>query len=174
MTAKPVEFVLDELGAVVDVQPAAHPLRRVDRDNSLLYEDGGDFDMGGAITDRTEDLRDANVVGAAFVDRSGSYIGTAPNLDLESVVGVRIEGYSGGYGHVDPTGEDGVPFQGTDDALVEQIRSTLYNALQWPDAGRTDVAFTHLTITNETPAMADWEDHHCYDFDVAFDGFETL
>jgi len=174
MTAKPVEFVLDELGAVVDAQPDAHPLRRVDRDNSLLYEDGGDFDMGGATTERTEDLRDANVVGAAFVDRSGDYIGTAPNLDLESVVGIRIEGYSGNYGHVDPTGDDGVPFQGTDDALVEQIRSTLYDALQWPDAGRTNVSFTHLTITNEVPAMADWAEHHRYDFDVAFDGFETL
>jgi len=174
MTAKPVEFVLDELGAVVDAQPAAHPLRRVDRDNSLLYEGGGDFDMSGAVDKRTADLQDANYVGAAFVDRSGEYIGTNPNLDLESVVGVRIEGYSGDYGHIDPTGNDGVPFAGTDDSLVDQIRSTLYDALQWPDAGRTDVAFTHLTITNETPAMADWAEHHRYDFDVAFDGFETL
>jgi hypothetical protein len=174
MTAKPVEWVLDELGAVVDAQPAAHPLRRVDRDNSLLYEGGGAFDMRGATTERTEDLRDANVVGAAFVDRSGEYIGTAPNLDLESVVGIRIEGYSGDFGHIDPRGGDGVPFQGTDDSLVEQIRSTLYDALKFPDAGRTDVAFTHLTITNEVPASADWAEHHRYDFDVAFDGFEEL
>ena len=174
MTAKPVEFVLDELGAVVDAQPAAHPLRRVDRDNSLLYEDGGDFDMGGAVTDRTEDLRNANVVGAAFVDRSGDYIGTGPNLDLESAVGVRIEGYAGDFGHIDPTGDGGVVFHGTDDALVEQIRSTLYDALSYPDAGRTDVTFTHLSITNETPAMADWAEHYRYDFDVVFDGFEQL
>ena len=51
MTAAPVEWVLDELGAVVDAQPAAHPLRRVDRDNSLVYDDWGDFDMNRAMED---------------------------------------------------------------------------------------------------------------------------
>jgi hypothetical protein len=174
MTAKPVEFVLDELGAVVDAQPAAHPLRRVDRDNSLLYEGGGTFDMSGATKQRTAELKNSNIVGAAFVDRSGEYIGTNPNLDLESVVGVRIEGYGGNYGHVDPRGEGGVVFHGTDGSLVDQIRSTLYDALRFPDAGRTDVTFTHLSITNQTPAMSDWADHYRYDFDVVFDGFEDL
>lgn len=174
MTATPVQWVLDELGAVVDAQPADHPLRRVDRDNALIYDGGGTFDMAAAMNDKTDDFKRANFVGARVADRDGTYIGTKPNLDLESVVGIRIEGYSGSYGHIDPTGSDGVVFQGTDNALVEQIRSTLYDALQWPDAGRTDVAFTHLSITNETPVMADWQDYHRYDFDVAFDGFETL
>jgi hypothetical protein len=159
---------------VVDAQPADHPLWRVDRDNALIYDGGGTFDMSAAMEDKTDDFTRANFVGARFASRETSYIGTEPNLDLDEVVGIRIEGYSGGYGHVDPTGADGVPFQGTDDALVEQIRSTLYDNLQWPDAGRTDVAFTHLSITNESPVMADWQEYHRYDFDVVFDGFEDL
>lgn len=174
MTAKPVEWVLDELGAVVDAQPNDHPLRRVDRDNALRYDGGGDFDMTAAMEDLENELKKANYVGARFADRSGTYIGSAPNLDLDAVVGIRIIGYSGSFGHVDPLGEDGVVFQGDDSALVEQIRSTLLDALEWPDAGRTDVAFTHLSITNESPLMAAWADFHRYDFDVAFNGFETL
>lgn len=174
MTATAVKWVLDELGAVVDTQPDEHPLTRVDRDNSLLYDGGGTFDMSTAITERTEGLKKANYVGASFASREREYIGTAPDADIDEVVGVRIEGYSGGFGHVDPRGEDGVVFHGTDGALVEQIQSTLYDALRFPDAGRTDVAFTHLSITNETPALTDWQEHHRYDFDVVFDGFEEL
>ena len=182
MTAKPVEWVLDELGAVVDDVAANYTLgngdpvqlHRVDRDHSLRYDGGGNFDMSASMEDLENDLKNGTYVGARFADRDGSYIGTNPNLDLESVIGVRIIGYSGSFGHIDPMGENGIPFQGTDEALVERIRSTLYDALEWPDAGRTDVSFTHLTITNEAPAMAEWQDYHRYDFDVAFDGFETL
>jgi len=174
VTATPVEWVLNELGTVVDAQPADHPLWRVDRDNALIYDNGGAFDMSVAMEDKTDDFKRANFVGARFASRDNSYVGTDPDLDIDEVVGVRIEGYSGSFGHVDPTGSNGVPFQGTDDALVEQIQSTLYDALQWPDADRTNVAFTHLTITNESPVMADWQDCHRYDFDVVFDGFEEL
>lgn len=174
MTAKPVQWVLDELGTVVDAQPEDHPLRRVDRDNSLVYDDGSDFDMTQAMEDLENDLKKANYVGARFADRAPEYIGTNPDLDLEEVVGIRIIGYSGSYGHVDPLGNDGVVFQGTDGALVEQIRSTLYDALKFPDAGRTNVAFTHLTITNEAPLMSNWQEFFRYDFDVAFDGFGEL
>jgi len=174
MTAKPVEWVLDELGAVVDVQPPDHPLYRVDRDNALRYDGGGQFDMDAAITERTGELKRANFVGARFADRDGSYAGPEPKLDTEEVVGIRIEGYSGDFGHIDPTGVDGVPFQGGNGALVEQIRAAIYDGLQYPDAGRTDVSFTHLSITNESPAMADWSEYFRYDFDVAFSGYETL
>ena len=171
MTATEVQYVLDELGSVVDAQPADHPLRRVDRDNSLVYDSGGSFDMTQAMEDLENDLKQANYVGARFADRDSSYIGTKPRLDTESVVGVRIIGYSGSYGHVDPLGNDGVPFQGTDDALVEQCMDAIRDGLQFPDAGRTDVAFTHLTITNESYPMAAWQSFYRADFDVVFDGF---
>lgn len=182
MTAKPVQWVLDELGAVADAVATEYTLdsgddvqlRRVDRDNSLVIDTGGSFDMTQAIVDLENDLKKANYVGARFADRSGEYTGTEPERDLDEVVGVRILGYSGSYGHVDPLGEDGIPFQGTDDALVERIQAALYDQLEYPDAGRTDVAFTHLDIVNESPVMADWQDYYRYDFDVAFNGFETL
>lgn len=174
MTATVVKWVLDELGAVVDAQPLPHPLKRVDRDNSLLYDGGGTFDMGQAMSEKTGDLQNANFVGVAYAGREPAYVGTGPCLDLDEVVGVRVEGYSGSFGHVDPHGKDGVVFHGTDDALVEQIQSTLYDSLQSPDAGRTNVAFRQLQITNETPAMADWAEHHRYDFDVVFSGYEDL
>ena len=173
MTAEVVQYVLDELGSVVDAQPADHPLWRVDRDNSRLYDGGGTFDMSAAIQDRTGEFKKANFVGARYGDPTAEYIGTEPSLDVDEVVGVRIEGYSGGYGHVDPTGTDGVPFM-REDGLVDQIRSALYAGLQFPDAGRTNVAFTHLSITNQSSALADWEEHYRYDFDVVFDGFEEL
>ena len=174
MTATVVEWVLDELGAVVDAQPDAHPLTRVDRDNALLYDGGGAFDMSASIRKRTDGFKKANYVGASYGAPDTSYIGTEPNLDLQEVVQLRIEGYSGSYGHVDPTGQDGVVFHGTDNALVQQIKDTLRDALKFPDAGRTDVAFTHLEIANDTPALTDWEEHFRYDLDILFDGFETL
>lgn len=186
MTAEEVQYVLDELGTVVDdvatEYTITHPsgstspvqTKRVDRDNALLYDGGGTFDMEQSITEMEDDLKKGNYVGARFADRDSSYIGTTPNLDTESVVGVRIIGYSGSYGHVDPLGENGVPFQGTDDALVERCMEALREGLKFPDAGRTNVAFTHLTITNESPVMAAWQEYYRYDFDIVFDGFEEI
>jgi hypothetical protein len=182
MTAKPVEWVLDELGAVVDAVEANYTLangdpvqlRRVDRDNSLLYDGGGTFDMSASMSEKHGDFKRANFVGATYADRSAEYIGTNPDLDTEEVVGVRIEGFSGGFGHVDPLGNDGIPFNGTDDALVQRIKDTLYDALKFPDAGRTPVSFTHLLITNEAPQSALWKSYHRYDMDISFSGFEEL
>jgi len=174
MTAEPVKWVLDELGSVVDAQPADHPLWRVDRDNTLLYDGGGQFDMSASMREKRGDFKRANFVGASYADRSTEYIGTNPDLDTEEVVGIRIEGFSGSYGHIDPLGNDGTPFNGTDDALVQRIKDTLYDGLKFPDAGRTPVSFTHLLITNEAPQSDNWQEFLRYDFDVAFDGFEEL
>ena len=173
MTAEPVQWVLDELGAVVEDQPSDHPLKRVDRDTARVYDGGGTFDMSAAMKKKSDDFRRGNYVGVSYADRSPGYIGTGPDLDVEEVVGIRIEGASMGYAHIDPTGQDGAMFYG-EGSLVDQIRSTLYDNLQFPDAGRTPVAFTHLTITNESPVMSRWQEYFRYDFDVVFDGFEEL
>jgi hypothetical protein len=182
MTATVVKWVLDELGAVVDDIASTHTLangdpvqlRRVDRDNTLLYDGGGAYDMSQAITERTASFQKGNYVGATFADVNDDYVGTQPDLDAERVVGIRIEGYSGAYGHVDPRGEDGIVFHGTDNSLVQRIKAQLYAGLKFPDAGRTDVAFTHLSLENETPAPADWQDHFRYDLDIRFSGWEEL
>lgn len=175
MTATPVKYVLDELGSVVSSQPADAPLKRVDRDNAAVYDGTGAFDLSGSIRDRKSDLQQANVVGASYADRGDEYIGTAPNLDLEEVVGVRIEGlHSSEYGNINPEGTDGVVFAGTDNALVQQILDALYSGLRFPDADRTPVEFTDLAIVNHAPQANLWADYYRYDFDVAFSGYETL
>jgi hypothetical protein len=174
MTATPVNWVLDELGAVVDAQPDDHPLKRVDRDNALLYDGSGDFDMSGSVRSRTGELQTANFVGASYADRSESYVGTAPNLDLDEVVSLRIEGlHHSEWGHVDPAGDEGVVFHGTDTSLVQQVTDTLLDALAYPDAGRTSVAFTHLSIEH-FPDVSAYADHYDYRLDITFDGFEAL
>ena len=170
MTNTAVAWVLDQVASVVDAQPADHPLWRIDRDNSQVYEGSGSVDMSDPMQDREDDFTKANFVGASFVDRSQSPIGTEFDLDLETIVSVRIEGYSGGFGHVDPVGQDGVEFE----PLVNSIRSAIYDGRKFPDAGRQNVDFTHLLITNEAPQSDNWEEYYRHDFDVAFDGFEEL
>ena len=130
--------------------------------------------MSAAMEDKQDDFTRANFVGARYASPTEEYTGTNPTLDAEHVVGIRVEGYSGSYGHVDPLGQDGVVFNGTDDSLVQQIKDALRDQLKYPDAGRTPVSYTHLTITNQSPAMADWQDYYRFDADVVFDGFETL
>lgn len=175
MTAQPVEWVLDQLASVVDAQPAAHPLRRVDRDNAQVFQGSKTVNMSSPVRERTGELQEANYVGASLTDRTQSPVGTEFDLDLETVVGVRIEGlHHGEWGHIDPAGENGVVFEGTDASLVEQIRGAIYNDRTWPDAGRANVSFTHLILTNEASQSDNWADYYRYDFDVAFDGFESL
>jgi len=178
VTHTAVEWVLDQLASVVSSVESNYTLqngdpvqlRRVDRDNSQIYKGSQTVDMSTPISDRTDDFERANFVGASFVDRSGDPIGSEYDLDLETVVSVRIEGYSGGFGHVDPSGADGVPFE----TLVNDIRSAIYDGRKFPDAGRANVSFTHLLITNETPQSDTWQEYHRHDFDVVFDGFEEL
>jgi len=175
VTATPVKWVLDELGAVVSAQPSDHPLNRVDRDNTLLYDGGGSFDMSGSVRSRTGELQRANFVGATYADRGESYIGSEANLDLDETVGLRIEGlHHSEHGHIDPLGNDGVVFHGTDTSLVQQIIDQLHDGLAFPDAGRTDVSFTHLALANHAPQSDQWADAYRYDVDILFDGFEEL
>ena len=168
MSNPAVEWVLDQVADVVDAQPADHPLKRIDRDDSMILE--------GGITKRRDDLMRANYVGAGFADRTAEQEGPEYDLNVDVVVGVRIEGLTGvggEFGHVDPDGQAGVTFDG-DGGLVEQIRNAIYAGREYPDAGRTPVSFTHLSITNEAPQSHLWEDYRRYDFDVVFEGFEAL
>jgi len=161
-----VEWVLDQLQPVVDAQPAAHPLKRVDRDASQILE--------GDIRERTGELKTANFVGAAHVDHEAAPIGTEYDLDVEDVVGIRIEGlHHSEWGHVDPDGTEGVVFSG-DPGLVQEIKAALYDARTFPDAGRTPVTFTDLRLTNQAPQSHLWSSYYRYDLDIVFSGFEEL
>jgi len=172
VTHPAVDWVLDTIethwpaGSYSDI-----PLERIDRDNSELLD--------GSVTSHTEDLEAGNYVGASYADRAQTPIGTNYDLDLEVVVGVRIEGMLRGdnYGFINPdasvppaTAGDPVPWT----PLVDAIRAAIYTGRKFPDTGRTNVDFTHLLITNEAPQASDYGDYYRHDFDVVFDGFETL
>ncbi len=174
MTAE-VEWVLEQFGDVVDDQPEDHPLYRVDRDESRVYETGDELDMQTPIHDRTGELTRANYVGVASADKSSSPIGTEFDLEVERIVSVRVEGLVRGehHGHVDPDGDDGVVFD-DDTGLVADLQAALWDEREWPDVPRQGTTYTHLLLQNYGFRSDEYADYHRYDFDVLFDGFEDL
>lgn len=158
-----VDWVLAQLQSVVNAQPADHPLKRVDRDESKILK--------GSIQTQTAELQSANYVGATLADIASDPIGTEYDHDREAVVGVRIEGLDHSeYGHIDPGGSNGVPF----DDLVHDIREAILSGRAFPDAGRTGVSYTHLELQNEAPQSSNYADYYRYDADVVFHGYEEL
>jgi hypothetical protein len=166
-----VDWVLDQLASVVDAQPADHPLKRVDRDDSQVYDGSDSVDMTTPLHKRTEALKKANFVGARLADRAPEPIGTEFNHSLETVVGLRVEGlHHREWGHVDPAGSDGVVFP----SLVRDIRRTLLGAREFPDPGLSNTSYHTLVVTNEDPQSAEYGDFYRWEADVVFRGYEDL
>lgn len=186
MTAPEVEWVLDRLGAVVDDVADEYTLsdeqdndpvrvRRMDRDNSRIYDGDDPIDMSTPLHKRKGKLERGCYVGVQSVDVSQSPIGTEYDLDIERVVGLRLEGLvESKYGHVDPDGEDGIPWRNGEDGLVDRVREALYDERTWPDAGGSGVSFTHLILTNEADTSSNWKDSYRWDADCILSGFESL
>lgn len=169
MTAE-VDWVLDQLTSVVFDQPADHPLWRVDRDESFVYEGDSPIDMSTPIRERTGELQKANFVGATWADRARTPIGTEYDYDVENVVGLRIEGlHHSEWGHIDPDEADGVDFKG----LVDEVLSAIDDAATFPDVTGANGSYTHLLITNDTPGSAAHADYYRFDCDVVFSGYES-
>ena len=146
-------------------------LKFVDRDDAQVY--GGDepVEMSEPLPEREGELQSGAYLGASLANGSETPIGTEFDLDIEHVVGLRLEGlHESKYGHIDPSGANGIPFH----ELKQRVRSALYDQRKWPDAGDPNVSFTHLQLANEATASSDWRDYFRYDVDVVFDGFETL
>lgn len=186
MTAPEVEWTLERLATVAtnvannytlsserggdDVE-----LKRVDRDAAQVYDSDETIDMADPLPERKGALESGAYVGARTAAGSEDPVGTEYDLDVERVVGLRIEGMRAGkHGHVDPTGADGVPWRNGTDGLVDRVRSALYDQRAWPDAGGSNVAFTHLELANPSDVSANWRDYYRWDVDVVFHGFETL
>lgn len=171
MTHPAVQWTLD---AIADNWPAGSfgdiPVRRIDRDNAEILE--------GDVRSASEDLQDSNLVGATHADRTTTPIGTEFDLDIETVVGVRIQGaHASEWGYVDedaslPPATAGEPVPWT--PFVDAIKDAIWQGRTFPDTGQADVSFTHLLITNPAPQASNWADYYRYDFDVAFSGFEEL
>jgi hypothetical protein len=182
MTAPEVEWVLTQLGIVADGVATDYSLsaernndpvqlRRVDRDEAQVYDSDETVAMSEPLPERKTALESGAYVGVASVDSDETPIGTGFDLDLERVVGLRLEGlHYAEYGHIDPSGEDGIPFA----ELKRRVRTALYDQRTFPDAGATDVSFTHLQLTNVADTSSDWRDFYRWDADIVFDGFEEL
>lgn len=170
MTAE-VDWVLSQFASVVTSvgkdytlqNGDAVTLKRINRDESEILE--------GNIRDRKGELRQAAYVGATFADRAPTPIGTEYDHRVEAVVGVRIEGlHHSEFGHVDPDGTNGIPF----DELVRRLRDALLAERTFPNVGSPDATYTDLQITNEAPQSSDYQDYYRHDFDVLFRGYEDL
>ncbi len=174
MTAPAVSWTLDQVASVVAAQPTGHPLRRVDRDNALVYDGEQRIEMATPTHEHTAALEDSNLVGVAAAEGSQTPIGAEYDLEIETIVSVRIEGlHHSEWGHIDPAGDAGVPWRG-DDGLVDQLRAAILASRQRPAAGRSSVSFTHLQVSNFVDRASEYGEYYRADFDIVFDGFETL
>ncbi|ELY96762.1 hypothetical protein C482_15346 [Natrialba chahannaoensis JCM 10990] len=176
-----VNWVLDQLGSVVDDiansytnrndNPVA--LKRVNRDDSSVYDGSGDLDLNEPMHKRTDSLEKGVYVGATLADRATSPRGTEYDHEIETVVAVTVEGMTsqgGHYGHVDPDGENGIPF----DDLVRQIRRTLLGMRSYPETDIPHTTYHDLLVTNDDPQSAEYRDFYRYQFDCTLRGCEKL
>jgi hypothetical protein len=164
-----VAYLLDDvLQSVVDAQPADHPLLRVDRDNSTVYETNASIDMQTPVSKRKEDLQRANYVGVASQSGTPTPAGPGQRYELQSVASVRLEGLTADeYGHIHGTVRNAVPFE----ALFREVFEAIQAEMSYPDVGRPGVTYRDLTITNVDDAQSEYADFHRAEFDVQFRGY---
>jgi len=183
MSYAEVEWVLNRLGAVVDSIATDYSLRtgddvvlkRVDRDDSGVFDGSAELDMSEPLHTREESLERGIYVGATLADRDFEAQGTGASNRAEAVVGLTVEGMTvrgGNYGHVDPDGEDGAPF----DVVVRRIRRSLQSddAREYPKPDAPDVAYHDLIQTSDDPQSAQYRDFYRWQGDFAFRGYEDL
>ena len=181
MTYAEVEWVLNQLGDVVESVEADYSLRnddpvvlkRIDRDDSGTYDGSADLDMSEPIHSRKEDLTGGIYVGATLADRAFDPVGTGYHNQTEAVVGLTVEGMTtrgGNFGHVDPDGEVGAPF----DVVVRRIRRAVLAGRGYPDPGVPNVGYRDLIQTSDDPQSDEWSDFYRWQGDFAFRGYESL
>lgn len=174
-----VDWVLTQLGSVVDsvatdytqADGSSVVVKRVDRDNAEIYDGSGSLSMASSIRSRSGELEKGVFIGATLADSAPTPRGFDYNTTIERTVGVRIEGlHETEWGHVDPDGADGVPF----DELVERVRQALYAAREFPAAGDDGVEYGTLFIENEAPNSSAYADFFQHSLDVRFRGRQSL
>lgn len=173
-----VDWVLDQLAPVVDSVATDYSLRdgdpvvlkRVDRDNSQVYDGSQSVDMTDPIHKREAQLKTGAFAGASFADQGGDLVGTEPMVDGDVVVSVLIEGMTyREYGHIDPDGAKGIPFG----ELVNRIRDALYDEVSYPSVDDPRMSYRYLTIDGD-PQSDGWADFYRHSLDVTLHGYEDL
>ena len=171
MTAPEIQWVFDTLDTIVyqtaiewgtegDVPDGAVPVRRVDRNDSDIYD--------GNIHTRRSDLTKSNYISAALTDDGESHGGFGDDYNAEAIVSLRIEGLTrrgGNYGHVDPSGDDGIVFR----EFYDAVRNALRANDRHPDvAGRS---YHTVFLENGTNRSSNYSDFYEYRLDCRFDGY---
>lgn len=170
MTAPETQWVFDTLasitdgtalawGSVADVADGAVPVRRVDRNESAIYD-------GSGIRERKGDLMKSNYISAALVDDDESHGGFGDEYNAEAIVSLRVEGLTHReHGHIDPDGNDGIDFT----TFYGLVRDELQANDEHPAvAGR---GYHTLFLDNGTNRSRDYADFYDFRVDVRFDGF---
>lgn len=182
MTHPSVEWTLNQVETVVNSVAADFSqadgsdvaVRRVDRGNNQYFDGSGSINLENAIHQRAGALEQGVYIGAGYTGGEDAPIGTEYDLDIDVVVGVRLEGLTaldGHGGHVDPSGDWGIPWR----EFVDRVESAVYDGRKFPAAdGGSSVSFTHFSIENKAPQSHQWAQYYRHDFDIVFDGFEEL
>ena len=179
MSAPEVDWVLNQLADVVTSVANDYSLqsgddvvvKRVDRDDSQVYDGSETVDMSTPLYKRTEELEKAVYVGASYADRSTEALGTGYDHDIEAVVNLRLEGLIyREWGHVDPAGENGVPFE----ELKRRCRDVFTENRKYPSLTTPDGSYHTLEITNEDLQSSNWADFYRYEFDILLRGEQDL
>jgi len=171
MSTPEVDFILEQFASVVAAQPDAHPLRRVDRDTSRVYETDASLDMSDPLYTREAKLEKSNLVGAASQTQTPAVAGPNQRYELSAAASVRLEGLTrdgGQFGHVHPEGADGAP---TFESLFRDVFDALQAVMSYPDVGRPGVDYRDLRMTNIDRQLSDDKDFYRAEFDVVFRGY---
>ena len=159
MTAE-VDYLLERLEATEAAQPDDHPLVRINRDDSKNVTDD--------TRDVSVDLTRANIVSVGFDSDNPSVRGNEYNVDNVVTCQIRVVGLDHSeYGHVDPAGENGVPWRDIRDAngdvtqrgLIGQITDRIYADRTYPAVPGPDV-YHHIEPIDETDLSSDAGDEH--------------
>lgn len=168
MSSYEVDFLLGVLQPIVADQPADHPLHRVDRDESEVYETGEAIDMQQPMSKRLEALKRANFVGVSSETSTPTPAGPGQRYEMQEACSIRLEGLTADeWGHIDGTNQDAVPFETLFDDVFEAVRTEM----SYPDVGNPRVSYRDLTITNVDDASSEWSDFYRASFDVVFRGY---
>jgi len=170
------DWVLEQFADVATTIASEHTLengdpvelRRVNRDESRILEQ--------AVGSIRGELQSAVFVGATHVDTVREPIGTEYDAEREVVVGVRVTGLtSSKYGHIDPSGEQGIPFDDANGGLVQRLKDALWSERTWPAAEPDEsVYYQDLELQNEANTSQQYADFYRADWDVVFSGYEEL
>jgi len=176
------DWVLDQLVSVVDWAASTYTLangdavtiKRVDRNDSQVYDGSQTVDMSSPIHSRKEQLQRAIYIGAKETGRSRQYIGSDPDYRGGPTIRVRIDGLTalgGEYGHIDPSGDNGVPFTGAN-SLVRKIQDKLTTTIAFPSVSGSRGTTVDFEMVNDQNLSGNWADFYRYDFDLIFTEFQ--